>query len=92
MYRYRDWDKLLTDVLDSDVTFLFIQSLRHNVVFYGTSLGFLGDTLLSRDPVECNFATLVVNLGLTLVDNLRPVPEIQKYTSHFRAFIDNYGL
>ena len=79
MYRDRDRDKLLAHVLDTHVTFLFVQSLRHNVVFNGTSLGLLGNTLLSRDPAERNFTALVVDLGLTLVDDLRPVPAIQKY-------------
>ena len=87
MDRDRDRDELLTDVLDTHVTFLFIQSLRHNVVFYRTSLGLLGHALLSGDTAERNFATLVVNLGLTLVHNLRPVPEIQ-----FSWFIDRVGL
>ena len=87
VYRDRDRDELLADVLHTDVTLLFVQGLRHNVVFNQTSLGLLGDTLLSGDSTECNFAALVVNLGLTLVHNLRSVPEIQ-----FRWFIDNVGL
>ena len=87
VYRDRDRDKLLADVLHTDVTLLFVQGLRHNVVFNQTSLGLLGDTLLSGDSTECNFAALVVNLGLTLVHNLRPIPEMQ-----FRWFMDNVGL
>ena len=87
VYRDRDRDELLADVLHTDVTLLFVQGLRHNVVFNQTSLGLLGDALLSGDSTECNFAALVVNLGLTLVHNLRPIPEMQ-----FRWFMDNVGL
>ena len=71
------WDgdgyELFTDVLDSDVALLLVESLRDNVVFYRTSLGLLGNTLLPGDPAESHLARLVVNLGLTLVDDLRPV-------------------
>ena len=86
MYRDRDRDELLANVLDTDVALLFVQGLRHNVVFNQTSLGLLGDALLSGDSTEGYFAALVVNLGLTFVYNLRPIPEIQ-----ISWFSDNVG-